>query len=190
MLPGVLNWESPWDKPSYVHEQKFWAITEFSRENLTDDYIGVYDATNQAVFALKFADLPSSGIIGVLASDQIDKVVLDYQFAQINPNQPASVSYQLLTFAESSYPEKVKTDQLKSLFDFKPASVLDLEFRSYVDYIQQNKIDFLVYSVGEFDSNILRSGKLQLVYSNDGYVICRVKCLLFFWESWFLSANF
>ena len=65
--------------------------------------------------------------------------------------------------------------ELKNLFDFKSESPFDVKTRDYADYIKEFKIEFLVYDKNRFDSKLLSSNLLQLVYSNDEYVICRIK---------------
>jgi len=174
-VPGVLNWENPWSKPSYVHRNNEWAVVNFTRETLKDNYISVYDETNEVAFALKFVDLPDWGNVGVLPSMAIDAFRFQYQFDKVNANQTASSTYQILTFSQSSFPEKQQLSELKSMFDFKSASAFEVKTRNYMDYIKQLNIDFVVYDKNRFDTKLLRSEILQLVYSNDKYVICRVK---------------
>jgi hypothetical protein len=174
-VPGSLNWANPWSSPSYVQGNNEWAVVDFSRENLTENYIGVYDEKNEVAFALKFVDLPDWGNVGVLSSRQINAVRFQYQFDKVNVNQTTSSTYQILTFSKSSFPEMQQPSELKNLFELKTASAFDVKSRNYVDYIKELKIEFLVYDKNRFDSKLLRSQLLQLVYSNDGYVICRIK---------------
>jgi len=173
-VPGSLDWANPWSKPSYTQGNE-WAVVNFSRENLTENYIGVYDEKNAVAFALKFVDLPDWGNVGALSNRQIDAFRFQYQFDKVNINQTASFTYQILTFSKSSYPEMQQPSELKNLFNFKPASEFDVKTRNYADYIKEFKIEFLVYDKNRFDSKLLSSQLLQLVYSNDKYVICRIK---------------
>ncbi len=126
-VPGLLNWENPWDKPSYVSGNNDWAIVDFSPKNMTDDYIGAYDDQNQVAFALKFVDLPDWGNVGVLANRMIDAIRFQYQFGNVAVNQKVSSAYQILTFSKSSFPEMQQLSQLRSLFDFKPASAFEVK---------------------------------------------------------------
>ena len=174
-VPGSLDWENPWNKPSIVQGNNEWAVVNFSRETLTDNYIGAYDEKNEVAFALKFAELPDWGNVGVLSSRNMDAIRFQYQFGKVDVNQTVLVTYQILTFSQSSFPEMPQLSELKNLFDFKSASAFELTTRSYVDYIREQKIDFVVYDKTRFDSKLLSSKILQLVYSNDGYVICRIK---------------
>jgi hypothetical protein len=174
-VPGLLNWENPWSKPSYVQGNNEWAVVNFTRETLKDNYISVYDETNEVAFALKFVDLPDWGNVGVLPSMAIDAFRFQYQFDKVNANHTASSTYQILTFSQSSFPERQQLSELKSMFDFKSASAFDVTTRNYMDYIKQLNIEFVVYDKNRFDAKLLSSEILQLVYSNDKYVICRVK---------------
>jgi hypothetical protein len=174
-VPGSLNWTNPWSKPSYAQGNE-WAVVNFSRENLMpENYIGAYDEKNEVAFALKFVDLPDWGNVGALSSRQVDAFRFQYQFDKVSINQTVSCAYQILTFSESSFPEMQQPSELKSLFDFKPASAFNVTTRNYADYIKELKIEFLVYDKNRFDSKLLSSQLLQLVYSNDKYVICRIK---------------
>jgi len=175
-VPGVLDWENPWDRPSLA-EGSNWAVANFSLEHLAEDYVGVYDGASEVVFALKFADLPAWGNVGVLASRQIDALRFEYQFDQVRVNQTESLSYQILAFSRTSIPELQQLDELKKLFDSKVASGFVVSSRSYVDYIRELGVGFLVYDKSRFDSKLLNCELLQLVYSNDGYVICKVKSI-------------
>jgi hypothetical protein len=173
-VPGSLDWENPWDKPSLVSEDG-WAVVTFSNKNLTDNYLGVYDEENEIAFALQFADLPEWGNVGALSSRQIDAFRFQYQFDSVNINQTASFAYQILTFSRSSYPEMPQLNELKNMFELESASAFEVKTRSYADYIKEFNIEFLVYDKNRFDSKLLSSQLLQLVYSNDKYVICRIK---------------
>lgn len=173
-VPSVLDWENPWDRPS-LSEGNDWAVANFSLEHLTEDYVGVYDEANEIVFALKFGDLPAWGNVGALASRQIDALRFEYQLEKVMVNQTKSLSYQILSFSRTSNPELHQLEELKALFNSKIASGFVVSSRSYVDYIRELGVKFLVYDKSRFDSKLLNCDLLQLVYSNDGYVICRVK---------------
>jgi hypothetical protein len=173
-VPGLLNWENPWSKSSQVQEGE-WASVEFSRENLTENYIGLYDEENEVAFAFKLIDWPDWGNVGALASRQIDAVRFQYQLDNVGVNQTASFTYQILTFPKSSFPEMQLPSELMSLFDFKSASEFNVQYRSYTNYIKELKIEFLVYDKERFTTDFLHSKLLELAYSNDRYVICRIK---------------
>jgi hypothetical protein len=173
-VPGVLDWENPWNSSSYS-QGNGWAVVNFSRSTLTDNYLGFYDETAEVVFALNFKELPDWGNVGVLASRQIDAVRFQYNFDKINVNQTAFFTYQVLTFSKSSFSEMQDLRDLKNLFDFKPATAFDLKSRDYHDYIKEYNIGFLVYDKNQLDTKIVRCKLLEIVYSNDRYVIFKIK---------------
>jgi hypothetical protein len=173
-IPGVLDWKNPWSRPSYSQGNQ-WAVVNFSRSTLTDNYLGFYDAAEEVVFGLKFEELPDWGNVGALDNMQIDAVRFQYNFDKININQTASFKYQVLTFWKNSFPEMQNLSDLKSLFDFKPAAAFEVKSRDYHDYIKEYNIEFLVYDKNQLDTKIIRNRLLEIVYSNDRYVIFRVK---------------
>ena len=173
-IPGVLDWENPWSRPS-SSQGNGWAVVNFSRSTLTDNYLGFYDEKEEVVFALNFNELPDWGNVGVLASRQIDAVRFQYNFDKISINQTAFFTYQVLTFSKSSYPEIQLPSELKSLFELKPLTPFEVKSRDYHDFIKEYNIKFIVYDKNQLDTKIIRCKLLELVYSNDRYVIFRVK---------------
>ncbi len=173
-IPAVLDWENPWSRPSNSQGNK-WAVVNFSRSTLTDNYLGFYDEKEEVVFALNFKQLPDWGNVGVLASRQIDALRFQYNFDRISINQTAFFTYQILTFSKSSYPEMQQLNELKSLFELNPSSPFEVKSRDYHDVINKESIKFIVYDKNQLDTKIISCKILQLVYSNDRYVIFRVK---------------
>jgi len=173
-IPGVLDWENPWSRPSNSKENE-WAVVNFSRSTLTDSYLVFYDETAEVVFALNFEELPDWGNVGALDSRQIDAVRFQYNFDKINVNQTASFTYQILTFSKNSFPEMPDLGDLKNLFDFQLATAFDVKSRDYHDYIKDYNIGFLVYDKNQLDTKIIRCKLLEIVYSNDRYVIFKIK---------------
>jgi hypothetical protein len=173
-VPGVLNWENPWNHPSdYVVDE--WAVTNFSRSTLTGNYLCFYDSTDEVAFSLKFKDLPNWGNVGALGSMQIDAVRFQYNYDKININQTESFDYQVLTFWKNSFTQMQNLSDLKSLFDFKSASSFEVVSRDYHDYIKQNNIGFIVYDKNQLDTKLIRAKILELVYSNDRYAVFKIR---------------
>jgi len=173
-VPSLLDWQNPWDNPSNSKGDE-WAVVNFSQSSLTDDYLGFYDATEEVAFALKFEELPDWGNVGALGSMQIDAVRFQYNYDKIDINQTASFTYQVLTFWKTDFSQMQNLSDLKSLLDFKPATTFEVKSRDYHDYIKENNIGFIVYDKNQLDTKLIRARILELVYSNDRYVIFKVK---------------
>jgi hypothetical protein len=165
---------NPWDAPQAIKtvDGTNWAVATFTNTNLKDNYIGLYDDKNNVAFAFKFTDLPDWGNIGALGDRQIDAVRLQYQFNDLNVNQTSSRSYQVLTLSKNTFPT-LQPNTLQGLFNFKPAE-FTVTARDFTDYIKENNIGFIVYDRNKLDTQMIHSKLLQLIYSNDRYVIFKI----------------
>jgi hypothetical protein len=173
-IPGLLDWVNPWEAPQAIKtvDGTNWAVATFAAENLKDNYIGLYDDKNDIAFAFRFTDLPDWGNIGALGNRQIDAVRFQYQFNDLNVNQSASRSYQVLTMSKNTFPT-LSPDTLQGLFNYKPAEFAT-SARDFTDYIKENNIGFIVYDRNRLDTQMIHSKLLQLIYSNDRYVIFKI----------------
>jgi hypothetical protein len=178
-IPGLLDWVNPWDAPASIrniHETGNialdWAVANFSGSDLKDNYLGLYDEKDAVAFAFKFNDLPDWGNIGALGNRQIDAVRFQYQFNDLNVNQSDSRSYQVLTMSKNTFPT-LQPDALQGLFNLKTAE-FTVSARDYTDYIKENNIGFIVYDRNHLDTKMIHSKLLQLIYSNDRYVIFKI----------------
>ena len=172
-IPQLMDWVNPWDVPSKTAQGTEWAVASFSSSDLKDNYIGLYDSQKDVAFAFKFNDLPDWGNIGALANRQIDAVRFQYQYNEINANQTVTRQYQVLTFSKNSFPTMQQPNQLESLFNFKPGE-FTVSSRDYKDYIAENNIGFIVYDKNQLDTKMVRCKFLELIYSNDRYVIFKI----------------
>ncbi|HSV48696.1 MAG TPA: hypothetical protein VLH35_00140, partial [Candidatus Acidoferrales bacterium] len=171
-IPGLLNWVNPYDAPSaIVQKEDTWAVASFAGVNLKDNYLGLYDETNQIGYAFHFNDLPAWGNIGSGSNRQIDAVRFQYNFNTVASNQTVTASYETLTLSKSSYPE-LNRAQLQGLFSKEDS--LTVKSRDFADYLVEDNVGFIVYDRNELDHQIINSKILQLVYSNDRYVLFKI----------------
>jgi hypothetical protein len=173
-VPGLLDWATPWDNATKIDPGN-WAITTFSSQNLkVDNCVDIYDEANQIAFALKFLDLPATGNVGALAIGNIDAIRWQYDFYKIKTNYTVSVTYQTLSFSMTSYPQLKDPRDMNTLFDLKATS-FDVQARNFASIIRDNHVAFIVYDATRFDKRLLSSGWITLVYSNDEYVVLKIK---------------
>jgi hypothetical protein len=173
-IPQLMDWVNPWNATpaittTYKNE---WAVATFSNATLKDSYLGLYDDTNNIAYAFKFTDLPDWGNIGALANRQIDAVRFLYHFNDLAVNQTQSRSYQVLSLSKSSY-STLQPSAVQGLFDLKPAE-FTVSSRDFTDYIKENKLGFIVYDRNQLDTQMIHSKLLQLIYSNDRYIIFKI----------------
>jgi hypothetical protein len=170
-IPQLMNWVNPWNVTSKTTEGKLWAVVNFPNAT-SDHYVGVYDDKDQIAYAFNFTDWPDWGNIGALGNGQIDAVRFQYQFNQIGANQTVSRQYRVLCLSKNNFPT-LQSSNLESLFNFK-TDTFTINTRDYRDYIAENNIEFIVYDKNQLDPNIVHLKFLQLIYSNDRYVIFKI----------------
>jgi hypothetical protein len=173
-LPGMLDWQNPWEKPTTAYEGE-WATVDFSPTTMTDNFVGLYDGTNEVTFALKFEKMPDWGNIGALASRQIDAVRFNCSLNTISKGSDSSFAYQILAFSKSSNPDIHMPTDVKTLFAAQASETFEVISRDYRDYIRDNSIQFIVYDKNQLDTKMTQSQLLELIYSNDRYVIFKIK---------------
>lgn len=173
-LSGMLDWQNPWDKPTTAYEGE-WATVDFSPTTITDKFVGLYDETNEITFALKFEKVPDWGNIGALASRQIDAVRFNCSLGTLNKGSDSSFTYQFLAFSKSSNPDLNMPTDVKTLFAANAPEPFEVIRRDYQDYILDKSIQFIVYDKNQLDTKMAQSKLLQLIYSNDRYVIFKIK---------------
>jgi hypothetical protein len=172
-IPGLMDWVNPYDAPEPIKTtDETWAAASFAGANLKDNYLGLYDDTNNVGYAFHFTDLPAWGNIGSLGNRQIDAVRLVYEFDSIAEGQTVERSYQTMTLSQTSYPSLAR-ESLQGLFS-QTVQPFTVESRDFRNYIERDSIGFIVYDRNTLDTQIINSKILQLVYSNDRYVIFKI----------------
>ncbi|MDI9577987.1 MAG: hypothetical protein QM398_07640, partial [Thermoproteota archaeon] len=171
-IPGLMDWINPWDAPEQIRttEDNLWTSAAFASPHLKNRYLGLYDETYDVGFAFRFIDLPVWGNIGALGNRQIDAVRLVYNF-DLGEEQSPTITYQTITLSKNSYSE-LKPETLKEFFDYQSNEVTIT--RDFYDYIIENNIGLIVYDRNQLDTQMIHSDMLQLIYSNDRYVVFKI----------------
>jgi hypothetical protein len=176
-VPGVLDWENPWVRPSVTYGSD-WAVVNFSSSTLTDSSLGFHDDIAKVTYALKFEDMPNWGNVGALASMQIDAVRFQYNIERLRINQVVSLVYETVAFSDGDFPAGYNLTDVNGLFEVKPSASFELNSRDYRSDISENEIGFIVYDRNQLDTKIVRCKLLELIYSNDRYVIFKIKSIM------------
>lgn len=173
-IPSILEWENPWDNYSNS-ELNTWAVTNFTKETLTQNILALYDETNEILFGIRFDNLPAWGNVGALSSRQIDAIRFQYNFEKIETDLDISINYDILSFSRNSYPQLEDINDLHQIFELKLPSEHAIISRDYHNYIEENNIEFMVYDRNKLDTKLVNSRLLKLIYSNDRYVIFMIQ---------------
>jgi len=169
-IPGILDWESPWSNPSFIEGERKWALINFYPKNLTKSYIAVHDPTNGIFYVFKFKVYPEWGSLGVLSTNQIDALRLKYCLG--NASQNVSISYLVAAFSEESF--SIDLSLFETTFTMEITDDFTVTYRDYRTCAMEEDIQFLVFDKEKFREEFLNHDFLQLVYSNDQYVICKI----------------
>ncbi|MCS7114301.1 MAG: hypothetical protein N0A00_02685 [Candidatus Bathyarchaeota archaeon] len=170
-VPGILYWESPWNKPSYVEVNRKWALVNFNPGNLPRNYVAVHDPVNGIFYAFKFEDFPAWGSLGVLSTNQIDALRLKYCF---NASRNFSISYFVVAFSEESFP-KVSLNLFDEVFSMNFTDNFAVAYRDYRTCVREKGVQFIVFDKEKFRKELLNNDFLQLVFSNNQYIVCKIK---------------
>jgi hypothetical protein len=173
-IPGLYDWISPWDAPNQLKTASpdGWVAASFAGAHLSDKYLGLYDDVDDVAVAFRFNELPAWGNVGALVTGSIDAVRFGYSFGDLAADQTVGCSYQVVSISKSTYPALSRGDVM-GLLDLKPAK-FTVVTRDYMDYIVENNIKFIVYDRNELDTTLIHSKLLQLIFSNDRYVIFKI----------------
>jgi len=173
-LPGLLDWVNPWDAPAQIRATAdTWTVVSFAGGNLVESrFLGLYDEEHETGYAFRFDELPLWGNIGALGNRQIDAIRLVYDLGDLAAGETVSRSYEVLTLSESTYPG-LQPDSLRGLFE-EEFTEFHVVARDFSGYIKDHNIGFVVYDKNQLDPQMVHSKILQLVYSNDRYVVFRV----------------
>ena len=173
-VPGALDWANPTTNPS-KQDPGQWAYTNFYGANMiaTNNKIDIYSNTTQTAFALQFQTLPSSGNVGSYWNGNIDSIRWEYDAWKVSANYTISMSYQILVFSMGMYPQLKDPHAMDSIFELKDENSY-LRSRNFAFIIISNYIGFVVYDKPSFDSKILSSKWVQLVYTTDKYYVLKI----------------
>ncbi len=179
-VPNTLNWANPWKNPTHLNES-LWATTDFNRTTMDfENRLGFYGAQDQVAVGLRFIDMPEFGNVGALTNSStgigdIDAVRFEYQFAKINANSTVSAKYQIVALSMTSYTDLKDYREINTLFDTNVTPTFEVRSRNFASIIRDNYVRFIVYDAERFDPTILRSNWLDLIYSNDKYVVLKIR---------------
>jgi hypothetical protein len=172
-LPGVLEWQNPWDNPSF-NKGDDWALVECPPNSLGGNVISILDAENGVLVILKLDDFPEWLNIGALGNRFIDALRVGYEFGNLTKGESRKISFSVLLYSfESEKIERKTLNDLKQLLDSK--TNLPVQQRDFLTYIEENNIEFVVIDSQQLLLNMESSAILNRVYANDKFVIYAIR---------------
>ena len=173
LIPGVLYWQNPWDKPSKINATGNWAIVDCPPNSLTDDSAAILDAKNNILLVFEFADAPDWLNVGALGNRFIDALRIWYQFGDLAGNWSREKSFSIFPYlVEPTQIERPTQTALKQLLDSKVN--LTLQQRDFLTYIKEYNIEFVVIDA-ELLPDMKSSPMFDKVYDNGKFIIYRIR---------------
>jgi hypothetical protein len=170
-VPGVLEWQNPWDNPSTVSG---WAIVECPPNKLGDNIAAILDAENGVLVIFEFADIPDWFNIGALGNRLIDALRVGYEFGSFARGESRGICFSILLYSfESRDIERWTQNTLKQLLDSK--TNMPVQRRDFLTYIEEYDIEFVVIESQKPLSNVESSPILNKVYANDKFAIYAIR---------------
>jgi len=174
LVPGVLEWQNPWDNASYVNAFGEWAVVEGSSDILDENLVAILDAQNGVLAAFEFDDLPDWFTLGALDNRFIDVLRLRYELGDLVEGENREISLSILVYAfEFEEIERWTESALKQQFDSK--TNLPVQERDFRTYIEEYNIKFVVVDTQQLLSNNKASSALDRVYDNGRSIVYTTK---------------
>jgi hypothetical protein len=177
LVPGVLDWQNPWDKPSRTDLIGNWAVTECPPFNLTDNVAAVLDEENELLAAFEFADQPAWFNVGALGNQIIDAVRMEYELGNLTFSDSQEVAFSVFVSSFQTNPlERPTILELKQILH-SPTSQTpsSIQTRDFLTYIEEYNVDFMVIDVDRFPYKVDLPPTLVLVYDNGKFAVCIIR---------------
>lgn len=173
-IPGVLEWQNPWDNPSMVEPENRWAVVEGPSEMLDENVVAILDAENGILAVFELGESLEWFNIGALANRFVDTLRLNYALGNLTSGESSEVSLAILVYAfESNEVERLSTSDFMQQYDSD--TDLPVQYRDYLTFIEENNIKFVVVDTQHSPSNKEASPDLDVVYNNGRTVVYATK---------------
>ena len=174
LVPGVLEWQNPWDNATYIDGFRKWAVIEGPTDMLNDTTVAMIDEKNGVLAVLELEDLPDWFILGALENRFIDAFKLRYELGDLAEGESSQVSLSVLAVAfESEEIEKGSAEDMRQLLDANMS--LPIQVRDFLTYIEEYDIKFVAVDTQRVLSNIEATPALDRIYDNDRATIYTTK---------------
>jgi len=173
LIPGILEWQNPWDNATYINTSEKWAFVQGS-DILYEKLAAIRDTQNSIIVALEFDESPDWFSLGALDNRFIDALRLRYELGDLGEGENQEISFSILAYAfELEEIEWWTTSDLKQRFDSQTdLQVNGIDFRTY---IEEYNIKFVAVDTQQVASNIEASPALDKIYDNGRVIVYTTK---------------
>jgi hypothetical protein len=115
LLPGVLEWGSPWDNPTDMSVENHWASITSTSDNMTESLVAYTNSMDNILAVLRF-DEKFSITINSTKERGIHESVVTFPLGTIQENETRSIRMELGFFNLRSTWNQITTGEIKQLF--------------------------------------------------------------------------
>ncbi len=174
LVPGFIEWQNPWDKPSHINPKDEWALIEGDSHNLDDDVVAVLDAKNRMLAVFDFHNTPDNFSLGALGDHKIDALRLQYNLDNLGEGDSREISFSVLFCSlESEELEQGTLSEIEQLLELKTER--KIQEGDFYAYIEEYNIKFAVIDTQQVLSNIEASPDLDRIYDNSRSIVFATK---------------
>ena len=173
LIPGLLNWQNPWDNATHLNATEKWALAEVSAITYQKT-VGIRDTKNGIITAFEFDEAPAWFSVGALDNRFIDALRLKYDLEALGEGENKEVSFSILAYAfEDEEMEQWTISELEQQFDSQTdLPVKAIDFRTF---IEEYNIKFVAVDTQQVVSNIEVSPALDKIYDNGRIIVYTTK---------------
>ena len=174
LVPGLLQWQNPWDNPLLRHSNNKWANVNGLPEILDENLTAVLDQTNGIMTVFEFDEYPPTNFtLGALNNRVLDALRLHYELDDLDKGERTRFSYSALTYAFES--EETVENKRKTVEEIKELLGAETDFpvqtRDFFTYIKDYNIKFVAVDTKQVLSNIEATPALDQIYDNGRSVV-------------------
>jgi hypothetical protein len=174
LVPGVLEWQNPWDRPTNVDNENGWVTVESSSEGLQGNIAVILDEKNGVLSVIEFNEIPDFLSIGALTNRFIDALRIRYDFGNLTEGANREVTFSVLSYAfQDQIIERLMWSKIVEQYDSK--IILPVKQRDYLTHIYEHNIKFVAIDNQQVISNKEAKPALDRIYDNGRAIIFTTK---------------
>jgi hypothetical protein len=174
LIPGLLEWQNPWDNPSVINTKDGWVLTEGYSYMLDNDIMAIRDTKNRILAVFNFSNTPDFFSLGALRDYKIDALRLQYELDDMEEGESRQFSFSVLVYAlESEEMEQETISEIKQLLETKTER--KIQESDFYAFIEEYNIKFVVVDTQQVLSNIEATPDLDRIYDNSRAIVYTTK---------------
>jgi len=174
LIPGVLEWQNPWDNPTYVNARREWSVVEGASDMLSEGLVAVLDPENGILVVFEFDDIPDWFTLGALNNRFIDALRLRYELGDLNKGEIGEVSYSIFVYA-FEFQDSERWTEAALRQKLSAETYLPLQARDYRTFIDEYNIKFVAVDTQKMLSNMNATPALDIIYDNGRAIVYTTK---------------